>query len=949
MQKNRFSLIRWVVLPVSALAVISVLAQTPAESTKKTGPARVVAPKAAEAPSAKGYRVGPRPVWVVDPPIAPTASVAPAHNASGGRRELLLDLQINHALPRMQYYLRTRSVAADNQALGAVSQPRINFNPAFQTVTMHGATITREGRTLDRLKDARIEVMRRETQLDRQMIDGTETLLVVLSDVRVGDSVELAYTVEGANPIFDNRIAGVVEVATSAPVDVLHERVIVPADRNVQVRAIGGDAVPERKVEGNRHVLSVLRTQVPAVLEEQATPPWFKVYPAWQYSEYASWAEVDAWARRLFAPAQQTGPLVRERVEAWRAGGLKDEALVADVLRFVQDEVRYFSVSLGESSHRPKPAERTLSERLGDCKDKVVLLNTLLTELGFDAKPALVSIHRNRGLANYLPTHDQFDHVVTQIDLNGRRWYLDGTITGQGSTLAERGHYPYGQALVVGAGQELQRVADRADHLDQLEFVQRWDLSKPGQPTQLTTSMRARGLSAERWRSVLAVAGEQRLAEALAGAHMRATPGLKANAAPAVKDDRAANTFEMTLSFEHPNFGSYSSGSLEIDIGALELVDVLAGPQEARRRMPFLLDQPKVATSRVEVIALRPWLGAPPAPAEVADRHFAFTSRVEPTGNSIAFVRRVERRSDEVQPDDLASFRESLNRARGLSGNRMRVGYLDVKTIAPEIERIERKYRSARDFRNDTLTRMLVRNEVTRAVDRQMLGVVQPSTPLAAQVLVSSSQAANLLGEFASGLADADAALAIEPANAGALDARGVALVGLGRTDEAVTTLQRLLATPSRSAAQKWLGSIEVFHGKHAEAEKLLRDVIVQSSGSDRDFALLWLYIAAEYQGRGGKAAIAPFVDSVDAKQWVGALLHYLDGRLDRDALLKRAREPADMERLNLAEAYFYIGQQLAARGERTEALQWFARSADTNAQPYREVTFAQLEMKRGR
>jgi hypothetical protein len=383
---------------------------------------------------AKGYRVAPRPAWVIDPPAAPVSSAAAPNNASGGRRELLLDLQVNHALPRMQYYLRTRSVAADNQALGAVSQPRIQFNPAFQTVTLHSATVTRDGRTLDRLKDARIEVLRRETQLDRQMIDGTETLLVVLSDVRVGESVEMAYSIEGANPIFDSRIAGVVAVATGAPVDVLHERVIVPADRNVQVRGIGGDVVPERKVEGNRHVLSLLRTQVPAVIEEQATPPWFKVYPAWQYSEYASWSEVDAWARRLFAPAAQPGPLLRERVEAWRASTLKGDALVADVLRFVQDEVRYFSVSLGESSHRPKPAERTLTERMGDCKDKVVLLNTLATAAWPTiCRPTISSIMSSRrsnstaAPGTSMPrSRDRDRRWLNEVTIRmGMRWWLE--------------------------------------------------------------------------------------------------------------------------------------------------------------------------------------------------------------------------------------------------------------------------------------------------------------------------------------------------------------------------------------------------------------------------------------------------------------------------------------------------------------------------------------------
>jgi lipoprotein NlpI len=176
-----------------------------------------------------------------------------------------------------------------------------------------------------------------------------------------------------------------------------------------------------------------------------------------------------------------------------------------------------------------------------------------------------------------------------------------------------------------------------------------------------------------------------------------------------------------------------------------------------------------------------------------------------------------------------------------------------------------------------------------------------------------------------------------------------VALVGLDRLDDAAAAFDRLAATPRRTTALKWLASLDVMRGRHARAEQTLRDVVTQGGGADREFALLWLYIAAEHQGGRGKQAIAPYVEAVDGKQWTGALLQFLDGRLDRDALLKRAREPAEMERLNLAEAYFYIGQQLAASGQREQALPWFGRAVETKASPYREVTFAQLEMRRAR
>jgi lipoprotein NlpI len=86
-----------------------------------------------------------------------------------------------------------------------------------------------------------------------------------------------------------------------------------------------------------------------------------------------------------------------------------------------------------------------------------------------------------------------------------------------------------------------------------------------------------------------------------------------------------------------------------------------------------------------------------------------------------------------------------------------------------------------------------------------------------------------------------------------------------------------------------------------------------------------------------------------DVKKFSGALLHFLDGRIDRDMLLKMAREKPELERLNLAEANFYIGQQAAGRGQRDEALKWFTRTVETEAVPYREVTFTRLQLQHKR
>ena len=72
-----------------------------------------------------------------------------------------------------------------------------------------------------------------------------------------------------------------------------------------------------------------------------------------------------------------------------------------------------------------------------------------------------------------------------------------------------------------------------------------------------------------------------------------------------------------------------------------------------------------------------------------------------------------------------------------------------------------------------------------------------------------------------------------------------------------------------------------------------------------------------------------------------------LAGRISQDEMLRAARKDKQMERLNLSEAWFYIGQRLLLAGDTESARRMFQRTVDIGALPYREHAFAQLELRR--
>ena len=933
--------------PVGTVAAATPAKPAAAASTAKSAP--TATPKRAPAAVApvragKGWTVAAVPAWVV--PVLEETPAAAAGAPSQYRQELV-DLQSNFGLPQAQHFARTRSTASDASALSAVSQWQLGFNPAYQRIMVHTATVTRGGVKLDKLKDAQLELMRREQSLEQSVITGVETLLILLTDVRVGDTVEVAYTVEGSNPIFEGKIESQQSMASGTPITAFHWRLLAPANRQLQTKSLGGDFQPEHRQLGDLQELRLVRRMVEAIIEEKETPPWFKVYPALLVSEYRNWAEVAAWGERVFQPSAVSDAALDQKVEEFRASGQSGATLVASVLRFVQDEVQYFSVALDQSSHRPKPATRTLAERSGDCKDKVTLLNTLLTRLGFDAKPALVSTRRHKGLAQFLPGTSEFDHVITRVLLDGKDIYLDPTLNNQGRNLDTRGQPSWGAALLVAPGSELQAIAEPPASANRMEFIQNWDFSQPGAPAVLNATTRVHGLLAEAYRRGLAQAGAAPIAESLTSVYPRVYSSLKTDGAPEIVDNLDSNMLEVRQRFTAKDFGEYADGLLTYELGSAELYDALAAPSEPKRKYAYRLGWVQQVDSSISVLAPRALSLKAPAPSEIADKHFRLTTRVQINGKQLQVQRSWERRAMEVLPADLDAYRQQAQRARGQLSNRLRLPLIDQDMIVKDFERLDRLTKKLIGGREDSLYRLVLRNQASQVRDTQVLLQAKQPSALARSALISRGESHNHLGEFSDALSDADAALAQAPDSEAARDVRGVALVGLGRLDEAQQEFAKVETFEARSGARYWMGQILVHQGRYAEAEKLLQQALTDSGGEQRDFVLLWLYLASEGANKQGLQTITPYLDAADEKKLPGALLRYLGGKMDRAAVLRVAEESADMRRMNLAEAYFYFGQQARLQGDTAKFKSYMRDVLDTKVLPYREHTFAMLTLQK--
>lgn len=105
--------------------------------------------------------------------------------------------------------------------------------------------------------------------------------------------------------------------------------------------------------------------------------------------------------------------LARTILDSAPAGASTLERALA-IGRWVQENIKYSSVTVASSPIRPTPADQVLQMGYADCKGHVALIAALAAELGVDGAPALVNVTNAYRLGK-VPTLGVLNHVVFYI------------------------------------------------------------------------------------------------------------------------------------------------------------------------------------------------------------------------------------------------------------------------------------------------------------------------------------------------------------------------------------------------------------------------------------------------------------------------------------------------------------------------------------------------------
>ncbi|MBN8502793.1 MAG: DUF3857 domain-containing protein, partial [Sphingomonadales bacterium] len=310
---------------------------------------------------------------------------------------------------------------------------KIDWDPSLETLTIHRYRVLRDGKPIDLLGDgSHLKVIQRETRMESAMLDGRLTATLQPEDLRVGDVVDLAYSIDRHDPAMQGFSEYMVGPAEGANYGRFRVRLLWDKDKQMQYRVYPGVLQPRLKKtpQGTELTADLIDTTVPRGPEN--APRRYSVVNAIEVSQFKDWQGVSRLFAPLYAQAATLAPGSPLRAEAARiAAASPDPTRRAELaLKLVQEQVRYLFLGMNDGGFVPAAADQTWARRFGDCKGKTVLLIALLGELGIEARPMLVHTEDGDLVGTRLPTMEAFDHVIVEARIGGKSYWLDGTRLG---------------------------------------------------------------------------------------------------------------------------------------------------------------------------------------------------------------------------------------------------------------------------------------------------------------------------------------------------------------------------------------------------------------------------------------------------------------------------------------------------------------------------------------
>ena len=281
-------------------------------------------------------------------------------------------------------------------------------------------TITPEGK---RIECTQIE--------DRNAYEGYATIsenrfkLLIMPQVSSGCLLEVKHRIFHKRPIIERHFFQTFPFSSFTPIKIFRAKLIVSDNLELRSMNYNTDISPSVDHEGNKVIYRWEIKGKEAELAEDNMPLMAEVFQSANFSSLKSWAQLADLFWNLYSKNIIISPEMKTKIEEITEKGDSLREKIQSIIKYIQDECRYLSMSIESHHYEPHPSNEVFINKYGDCKDQTVLAIAMLGEIGVKAFPVLFSYTFDPDFEKRIPMPSYFSHVILCIEHEGKKYYTD--------------------------------------------------------------------------------------------------------------------------------------------------------------------------------------------------------------------------------------------------------------------------------------------------------------------------------------------------------------------------------------------------------------------------------------------------------------------------------------------------------------------------------------------
>ncbi|GAA4243297.1 DUF3857 and transglutaminase domain-containing protein [Winogradskyella damuponensis] len=595
------------------------------------------------------------PNWVLKQNYTTTIDIA-SDEIDYGYVVLLSDEQIH--VPKQKHYNRVVKKITDNLGIQDVAEIAEIYDPTYQTITFHNIDVIRNGDVINKLDINNFQVIRRESSSESYIYDGRLTAMINLSDIRKDDILDYSYTISGFNPIHNGNFSGIFSLNDYVYINTSSLRLL--SNTNLEYKLFNSDLKPRYTTSNGLKDYLWFSEKVNSVNFDNEAPIWLIEHQYLIVSNYQNWKNVIDWGIDIYNVNDKISTELKAKIDAILSNKAMEHEQIIATLEFVQNEIRYLGLEDGIGSYKPFSPNKVFNQRFGDCKDKTLLMVTMLRAMHIEAYPMLVSTTFGKNLPKILPSPKVFDHVVVKvIDKSGREIYYDPTITNQKGRY-DNIYFPnYEYGLVISEEtNDLEKIQSFSNNL--IEVYDEFYLEAVGKGATLKVKTIYNEYEADKMRNYYKNSSTSSIKKDFKAYYSNYYENVEVIEAPIIKDDSLNN--ELTI-YEHYKLEDIweevlaDDDNIGVTFTPTTISDILVLPTEQSKTKELALYYPIAKRHTINVKLPEAW-NISPIDYNIysKDFYYEFEGNYNPSSRELNLMSYYKNQNDYVSPENYAQY-----------------------------------------------------------------------------------------------------------------------------------------------------------------------------------------------------------------------------------------------------------------------------------------------------